>query len=198
MKPYRQWLPGKGYEATASLGGSFYSDNVEDYYLTPEDLGYGFMVKFDHDFIGKEPLQKIAKNPRRKKVTLAWNADDVTRCIGSLFQKGEPYKSIDLPLTNYASLSYDKVLKNGKMVGLSTFSSYSFNERTMLSLAVIDVEHSDVGTQLSFVWGEESGGSSKPTVERHKQMEIRATVGPIPYGEQARETYADGWRTGKK
>jgi len=48
------------------------------------------------------------------------------------------------------------------------------------------------------VWGEESGGSSKPTVERHKQMEIRATVGPIPYGEQARETYADGWRTGKK
>src|SRR5437667_6106577 len=87
IKPYRQWLPGNGYEATASLGGSYYSDNVDDYYLTPWDLGYGFFVKFDHDFIGKEALQKIAKNPTRKKVTLAWNGDDVTRAIGSLFQQ---------------------------------------------------------------------------------------------------------------
>ena len=45
MKPYRQWLPGNGYEATASLAGSFYSDNVEDYYLTPWDLGYGFVCQ---------------------------------------------------------------------------------------------------------------------------------------------------------
>jgi vanillate/3-O-methylgallate O-demethylase len=199
MKPYRQWLPGRGYEATASLGGSFYSDNVEDYYLTPWDLGYGFMVKFDHDFTGKAALEKIAKSPRRKKVTLAWNGDDVARAIGSLFQREEPvFKCIDLPLTNYASLSYDKVLKNGKMVGLSTFSSYSYNERTMLSLGIIDTEHSEVGTQLTFVWGEEGGGSSKPTVERHRQIEIRATVGPIPYSSLARESYAEGWRTTDK
>jgi vanillate/3-O-methylgallate O-demethylase len=115
-----------------------------------------------------------------------------------LFQKGDVHKVIDLPLTNYASLSYDKVLKGGKMVGLSTFSSYSYNERTMLSLGIIDTEFSEVGTQLTFVWGEEGGGSSKPTVERHKQIEIRATVGPIPYGEQARESYAKGWRTKNK
>jgi vanillate/3-O-methylgallate O-demethylase len=198
MKPFRQWLSGNGYEATAALGGSYYSDNVEDYYLTPWDLGYGFMVKFDHDFTGKEALEKIAKNPLRKKVTLAWNSDDATRIVGSLFQKGDPYKCIDLPLTNYASFSYDKALKNGKMVGLSTFSGYSFNERAMLSLGIIDTEHSEVGTQLTFVWGEEGGGSSKPTVEHHKQIEVRATVGPVPYGQQARETYAEGWRTSKK
>jgi vanillate/3-O-methylgallate O-demethylase len=198
MKPYRQWLPGKGYEATASLGGSYASDNIDDYYLTPWDLGYGFFVKFDHDFIGKEALEKVAKNPRRKKVTLAWNGEDVTRVIGSLFQSGDPYKAIDLPLTNYASLSYDKVLKNGKMVGLSTFSSYSFNERSMLSLGIMDVEHSEVGTEVTLVWGEPGGGSSKPTTERHKQAEIRATVGPVPYAKDARETYAEGWRTAKK
>ncbi|HLQ46789.1 MAG TPA: aminomethyltransferase family protein, partial [Planctomycetaceae bacterium] len=148
MKPYRQWLPAKGYEATASLGGSYVSSNIEDYYLTPWDLGYGFFVKFDHDFIGRDALEKIAPNPRRKKVTLAWNGDDVTRVIGSMFQKGDPYKAIDLPLTNYASLSYDKVLKNGKLVGFSTFSSYSFNERSMLSLGIVDVEHSEVGTEV--------------------------------------------------
>jgi vanillate/3-O-methylgallate O-demethylase len=198
MKAYRQWLPGAGYEATASLGGSFYSNNVEDYYLTPWDLGYGFMVKFDHDFTGKEALEKVAKNPRRKKVTLVWNGEDTTKIIASLFQKGDPYKVIDLPLTNYASLSYDKALKNGKMIGFSTFSAYSFNERTMLSLGILDNEHAEVGTQVTLVWGEEDGGSSKPTVERHKQIEIRATVGPIPYGQQAREGYAEGWRTTKK
>ena len=198
MKAFRQWLPGNGYEATAALGGSYYSNNVDDYYLTPEDLGYGFMVKFDHDFTGKESLEKIARNPRRKKVTLVWNPDDVTRVVGSLFHKGDPFKALDLPLTNYASFSYDKALKNGKIVGFSTFSGYSFNERSMLSLGIIDIEHSEVGTQLTFVWGEEDGGSPKPTVERHKQIEIRATVGPIPYGQQARETYAEGWRTSKK
>jgi vanillate/3-O-methylgallate O-demethylase len=48
------------------------------------------------------------------------------------------------------------------------------------------------------VWGEEHGGSSKPTVERHRQMEIRATVGPVPYAEPARVSYAAGWRTGRK
>jgi hypothetical protein len=84
------------------------------------------------------------------------------------------------------------------MVGLSTFSSYSYNERSMLSLGMIDTEYSEVGTQVTLIWGEEGGGSSKPTVERHKQIEIRATVGPIPYGQQARESYAEGWRTGKK
>jgi vanillate/3-O-methylgallate O-demethylase len=197
MKAYRQWLPGNGYEATASLGGSFYSNNVEDYYLTPWDLGYGFMVKFDHDFTGREALEQVAKNPKRKKVTLAWNAEDVMRAIGSMFQRGDVYKYIDLPLTNYASLSYDKVLKNGKVVGLSTFSSYSYNERAMLSLAMVDTAFSDVGTEVTLVWGEENGGSSKPTVERHKQIEIRATVGPVPYAQQARESYAAGWRTAK-
>jgi vanillate/3-O-methylgallate O-demethylase len=198
MKPFRQWLPAQGYEATASLGGSFYSNNIEDYYLTPWDLGYGFMVKFDHDFIGREALEKVAPNPRRKKVTLAWNGEDVTRAMGSMFSRGEdPFKWIDFPLTNYASLSYDKVLQNGKMVGLSTFSSYSYNERSMLSLAIMDSDLSEVGTEVTLVWGEEGGGSSKPTVERHRQIEIRATVGPVPYGQQARETYATGWRTVK-
>jgi vanillate/3-O-methylgallate O-demethylase len=198
MRAYRQWLPGTSYEATASLGGSFYSDRIEDYYLTPWDLGYGFMVRFDHEFVGRAALERVAKDPRRRKVTLAWNGEDVTRCIGSLFQPGDPYKAIDLPLTNYASLSYDKVLKNGRMVGFSTFSSYSFNERAMLSLGIVENEYSEVGTELTIVWGEEGGGSSKPTVERHRQLEIRATVGPIPYAEPARRSYAEGWRTGKK
>ena len=59
----------------------------------------------------------------------------------------------------------------------------------MLSLAVVDVEHSEPGTEVVLVWGEEGGGSRKPVVERHVQTEIRAIVGPAPYSEPARTTY---------
>ena len=61
--------------------------------------------------------------------------------------------------------------------------------------AILDVEHAKDGNEVVFVWGEENGGTSKPAVERHVQMEIRAIVSPVPYGEEARTSYADGWRT---
>jgi vanillate/3-O-methylgallate O-demethylase len=54
---------------------------------------------------------------------------------------------------------------------------------------VIDCEHSEIGTELTLVWGEEGRGSAKPTVERHKQAEIRVTVGPMPFAEVARVAY---------
>jgi vanillate/3-O-methylgallate O-demethylase len=190
MKPYRQWLNGKSYEAMASLGGSFDSRDITDYYLTPYDLGYGAFVKFDHDFIGRAALEKMAANPRRKKVTLVWNGEDVTRTFGSLFNgTGDIDKYIDLPLANYATLPFDTVLADGKMVGLSTYTGYIYNERAMLSLASIDVAHSEPGTEVTVVWGEPARGSAKPTVERHAQVKIRATVQPAPISEVARVAY---------
>ena len=61
---------------------------------------------------------------------------------------------------------------------------------------MVDVEHSEPGTEVTFVWGEEGGGSNRsPTVERHVQVEIRAIVGPVPYSEVARTSYVEGgWR----
>jgi vanillate/3-O-methylgallate O-demethylase len=194
MKAYRQWLPAASYEGTGSLGGSFSSNNIEDYYVTPYEMGYGPFVKFDHDFIGREALEKIANQPQRKKVTFAWNSDDVIKDFKSMFQPGEHYKYIDLPLSNYASASYDKVLIRGKMAGISMFSGYSYNERSMLSLGVVEPDV-QTGTEVTLVWGEEGGGSKKTTVERHKQIEIRAIVSPVPFSKVAREEYAAGWRT---
>jgi glycine cleavage system aminomethyltransferase T len=189
LRAYRDWLPAQGYEGTGSLGGSFYSDDIEDYYLTPYELGYGPHVKFDHDFVGREALEKMADNPTRKKVTLAWNGDDVAAAMGTMFQEKDRAKYIDLPLSNYSTWPNDKVLKDGRMVGVSTFSGYSSNESSMLSLAMVDVEQSEPGTEVTLVWGEEGGGSAKPVVERHVQTEIRATVGPAPYAEVVRASY---------
>jgi vanillate/3-O-methylgallate O-demethylase len=189
LKPYRQWLSAKSYEAMASLGGSFYSDDIADYYLTPYDLGYGPFVKFDHDFVGRVALEKMAEKPSRRKVTLVWNGDDVARAFRSLSDPGDITKYIDLPLANYSTLPFDKVLKDGKTVGMSTYTGYTYNERAIISLAVLDVEHSEPGTKVTLVWGEEARGSSKPTVERHAQSEIRATVAPAPISEVARVAY---------
>ena len=187
MKAYREWLPGNGYEATGSLGGSFYSDDISDYYLTPWDLGYGGFVKFDHDFVGRDALEKMT--PARKKVTLAWNGDDVAAAMRTMFDKDDRAKYIDLPLSNYSTWPNDKVLKDGKQVGVSTFSGYSSNESSMLSLAIVDNEQSEPGTEVTLVWGEEGGGSAKPVVERHVQTEIRAIVSPAPYAEVVRASY---------
>lgn len=197
LKPYREWLPATGYEARASIGGSFVSGRIEDYYFTPWDLGYGSYVKFDHDFIGRDALERMADSEHRTKVTLALDDDDVTQTIGTMFRKSGRAKFVDWPSAVYSMHPFDKVTVDGDVVGVSTWVGYSANEGRMLTLAVLDAEHAEPGTEVTFVWGEEGGGTSKPTVEPHEQVEIRAIVSPVPYVETVRREYAPpgGWRT---
>jgi glycine cleavage system aminomethyltransferase T len=189
LKAYREWLPAAGYEGSASIGGSFYSDDVEDYYFTPWDLGYGSYVKFDHDFIGREALERVADDEHRQKVTLALDDDDVTAAIGTMFGKSDRAKFIDWPSAVYSMHPFDRVTVDGETVGVSTWIGYSANEGKMLTLAVVDPEYAEPGTEVTFVWGEEDGGSSKPTVEPHVQTELRAIVSPVPYVEVVRRSY---------
>jgi glycine cleavage system aminomethyltransferase T len=189
MKPYREWLSGDGFEANASLGGSFVSENIEDYYLTPWDLGYGHIINFDHEFIGREALETLKDQPHRKKVTLSWNSDDVISIFATLFQAGDRAKFMDIPASHYATLPYDMVLQNGTMVGISCYPVYTSNGRRWISLAMVDESLSTPGSEVTILWGEPDGGSAKPLVERHVQTEVRATVGPCPFSESARENY---------
>jgi syringate O-demethylase len=195
MKAYREWLPATGYEGSASIGGSFVSEDIEEYYFTPWDLGYGSYVVFDHEFVGREALEAIAGRDHRKKVTLALDDEDVTRTIGTMFQHDERAKFIDWPSAVYSMHQFDRVTVDGETVGVSTWIGYSSNEGKMLTLAVLDAEHAEPGTEVTFVWGEEDGGTAKPTVEPHVQVEIRAVVSPVPYVEAVRTSYAPGgWR----
>jgi vanillate/3-O-methylgallate O-demethylase len=188
LKAFRQWLPANSYAGTVSLAGSFISEKISDYYLTPYELGYSRYVKFDHDFVGKEALKEIADKPRRQKVTLDLDARDIVRVFESLFGDGDPAKFINLPSMWYAPIQYDSVLKDGEVVGISKYGQYTANERKMLALAIVDAEHSEPGTEVTLLWGE-APNSRKPQVERHAQTEIRATVAPVPYGATARNAY---------
>jgi vanillate/3-O-methylgallate O-demethylase len=198
LKSYREWLGADSYEATGGIGGSFVSEKIEDYYLNPWELGYGPFVKFDHDFHGREALEALNPAEQRRKVTLAWNPEDMAKITASLFDPdGDQYKFFDVPLANYASSNYDAVVDaDGRTVGVSMFTGYSYNEKQALSLATIDHEIPE-GTELHVVWGEPNGGTKKTTVEPHKQINVRAVVSSVPYSRVARETYQAGWRTGR-
>src|SRR5690606_37369204 len=198
LKSYREWLPANSYEATGAIGGSVNRQKIEDFYLNPWEVGYGPFVKFDHDFIGRDALEKLNPEEQRKKVTLEWNKEDIQKIVSSLFEpEGEQYKFFDLPLANYANSNYDSVVDtDGNVVGLSMFTGYSFNEKKALSLATVDHEI-PLGTELHVVWGEDPN-TQKNTVEPHKQIKVRAIVSPVPYSQMSRETYATGWRTSRK
>ncbi|WP_431874200.1 vanillate/3-O-methylgallate O-demethylase [Amycolatopsis sacchari] len=196
LRPYREWLGADSYEATNALAGSFVSDRIEDYYLNPWELGYGGFVKFDHDFIGRDALEALDKDSQRRKVTLAWNSEDVAKLLSTLVEPGGPkYQFFDLPNANYGSSNFDSVLDaDGNTIGLSLFTGYSANERQVLSLATVKPDV-PLGAEVTVVWGEPHGGSKKTTVQPHEQLRVRAVVSPAPYSKIAREDYQPGWRT---
>jgi glycine cleavage system aminomethyltransferase T len=181
---YLAWLPAS---RLGSLAGSFASDDIEDYYLTPEDLGYTRTVALDHDFIGRAALESRASERKRRKVTLVWDADDVAAAQRSLYEPGTPAKYLDFPKARYGVYQVDRVEADGRIVGISHDCGYVTNEQAFVSLASVDdtVAEDDV---VVVVWGEEPN-SRKPAVEPHRQVSIRATVAPAPFSRFARESY---------
>jgi vanillate/3-O-methylgallate O-demethylase len=189
---FRKWLPASDVDSNVSLGGSFYSTNIEDYYFSPYDVGYGKIVKFDHDFIGRKALEaKVAAGETavRRKVTLKWNSEDMAKVWASLYQPGEGAKYVNLPIAHYATYHYDRVeTVDGALRGRSLHTGYSANYRSMLSIAVVDASVAEPGTEVVVLWGEPTP-SSKVQVEKHVQFKVRATVHPAPIDTQARTTY---------
>jgi glycine cleavage system aminomethyltransferase T len=182
---YLKWLPAS---RLGSLAGSFDSDNIEDYYLTPYELGYGRTVKFDHDFIGCEALEALDPEQERVKVSLIWDPEDVAAIQRSAYEDQLPAKFLEFPKARYGQHQVDQVLANGKPAGVSHDVGYSVNEQVFLSLASLDPELAKEGQEVTVLWGEHPT-TAKPSVERHRQVSVRATVAPAPYSRFARENY---------
>jgi vanillate/3-O-methylgallate O-demethylase len=176
LRAYRENLPATGHEVSG-LGGSYLSEDIEDYYLTPWDLGYGRLIHFDHDFLGRDALRELAGQSHRTKVWLKWNTEDTARVIASgLFAAGDRTGYLDIPGVNYATFQYDSVLLGDELVGVSTKAGYTSNARSCCSLAMIDEDKAQDGAEVVLVWGEPDGGGSKPNLEAHLQTTIRATI----------------------
>ena len=160
--------------SVAKLSGS-YSKNYKDRYYNPYEVGWGKLVKFNHDFLGKEALQKISEQPHREMVTLEWNHEDILDIQRSQFEDAEPYFPMegpeDIPINGEFEYRGDQVLVDGKCVGIATGRCFSWYYRKMISLCVIDPAYAKIGTEVKVLWGDDGT----------RQKEICATVARFPY-----------------
>ncbi|MEI3868646.1 aminomethyl transferase family protein [Microbacterium sp. CCNWLW134] len=182
---YRDWLPAA---RIGSIGGSLSSADIHDFYMTPFDLGLGRSVRFDHDFHGREALEKIAEAPARRKVTLIWNSSDVADVVRSQVEPGVPAKYLDFPKARYGFYQMDEVQQDGRRVGISTDAGYVAYDQLYMSLATLDNEVPE-GAEVEVLWGEDPISRKHSVDQQHRQVRIRATVAPAPYHEYARTVY---------
>jgi vanillate/3-O-methylgallate O-demethylase len=172
---FRRWT----LDGCLKAKGSFQAEHVSAWYRSPVELGWARNVKFDHDFYGREALERELANPRRKIMTLIWNAEDCEDVQSSLFKADvEPYDFMDMPRQQRFCMDAHSVLAEGREVGIATSRSFSFTFRQMMSHCVIDLDKSEVGTKVEVIWGNPG----------KRQKRIRATVAPSPYKKDNRRT----------
>jgi glycine cleavage system aminomethyltransferase T len=187
MRSFRRALPAAGFEGTLSLGGSFEGGSIDDWYMDPWDVGYDRFIHWDHAFHGRDALVARRNAPHRRKLWLHWHPEDVQRIFASHFGDGPRLKFLEWPSGQYANTTFDQVLLDGRPAGISANPTYTVHSGGWFSLGVLEPDAAVPGTKVTLIWGESGGGSLKPTVERHDQVEIRATVasGPVMLGRTA-------------
>jgi glycine cleavage system aminomethyltransferase T len=163
--------------------GSVDPDNIRARTRTPVEVRWHNMAKFDHDFIGRDALEAEIAYPKRTTVTLRWNTDDVMDTVDSLFRPGPAYKPIDLPYApqRWPMAHADHVTRDGREVGVSSGTIYSYYYREVLSMGCVDLDVSPIGTDVVVQWGD-YGGPIK---------DIRATVERFPYLTEGRNSDID-------
>lgn len=150
------------------------SDNAENAFVTPFDVSWEYLINYDHDFIGKTALQKIAEAPSKKCVTLEWNAKDIGKVFATQFEGTQITPTDDITSVGDGGempFVISKVLLNGAMIGMTAGRTHDYYHQKMISLAFIDKDYAIEGKELIIVWGTPGA----------PQVEIRATVAQFPY-----------------
>lgn len=162
-------------EIMSVLPGSAGKD-VTKRFANPFELGWGHMIKFEHDFLGRAALERYAAAPKRKIVTLEWNEDDVLDVYASQFRANADHQFMDFPADpvwqGYLSRTFcDDVLVGDAVVGMSSGRMFSHYYRKMISLCIVDLDRSAIGTEVEVLWGDPGT----------RQKRIRAKVSRFPY-----------------
>ena len=171
------------------ISGSVDPNNMRARTRTPVEVRWHNMAKFDHDFIGREALAAEMASPKRTTVTLRWNPDDVMDTYASLLRPGDAYKPCDLPYSpqRWPMAHADHILKDGREIGYSSGTIYSYFFREFLSHGCVDIEAAEIGSEVIVQWGDHGGPikSIRAIVERFpyltegRNSDIDATILPV-------------------
>ena len=114
---------------------SYHAD--ADIYTNPFEVGLDRLVSFDTDvnYIGKDALRKIKEEGIKRKQ------------VGLLIQC-DPLKG--------PNTTFWKILKDNKQVGKVTSAVYSPRLKKNISLAMINIEYSEIGTELDVKIGDKN------------------------------------------
>jgi glycine cleavage system aminomethyltransferase T len=175
LADYRKFVGLFSFEGQLPIKGSFYSENIEDYYISPWELGYGRSISFNHEFIGREALAREQETFKRTRVTLVWDTNEVDRVFGT----DHGYIRANVR---------DRVEIGSKMVGIEMLHAFLDPYGTVLSLALVDKAHTDPGTEVTVVLGNPPAHTGAAANYSY----IKATVQPSPYTEYARSQYRAG------
>ncbi|MFE4216248.1 aminomethyl transferase family protein [Streptomyces sp. NPDC056844] len=174
---YRAWLPLFGIEGKRPLQGSYFSEDIEDYYVSPFELGYGRLVHFGHDFHGRDALLRAKDQVRRVKVTLVFDPQDVRRVLGAGADPGF--------VLTYAR---HRVETASGLVGITMQTASIDPVGTVLAQTLVDAESAAPGTEVEVVWGQHPGLGTDPGADLGFPR-IRAIVQPSPFDRHARTDY---------
>ncbi|MCC5084158.1 hypothetical protein [Xanthomonas campestris] len=173
---FMEHLGGRYSGAFEGLPGSAGPDG-EARYANPVELGWGHMITFDHPFVGSDALRRVMAAPKRATVTLEWFKDDVLAIFAAQFKPHTKVQSMVWPADaiwdrNAMSLvAADEVMVGDERVGISSGRIFSHYYGAMLSLALLEIDHAALGTEVEVRWG-------NPGTD---QRQIRATVSRFPY-----------------
>jgi len=155
-------------------------------YHSPYDCGWGNLVRFDHDFMGKEALLAESQRHHNTAVHLIWNKEDILKVQAAVM---DPEKRVDYMdmvgdydfKNNCSTIHMDAVYDGEKLIGASSDRMLSAKTREMISICTIDEDYAVEGKAVEVLWG--NPGTC--------QMRIRAKVTLFPYIKEDRNDNID-------
>jgi vanillate/3-O-methylgallate O-demethylase len=154
LKDYRDWLGADSYEAAGAIGGSFVSDNIEDYYVNPFELGYDFYIGWKKDdFIGKAALQAMKGSARTARRSPS--SGTATTCSRSSRRtsKRAAVQVDRLPAAELCLLQR-RHGDAGRPDGRDEHVQRLFLQRTLHAVAGVVAQEVQEGDILTLKWGE--------------------------------------------
>lgn len=167
LEGYRKYVLESGLGAAAFLyfaSDGSYGKDPRLHHRTPYDLGWGWLVNFDHEYIGKEALEHIAHDPPNKLVALEWNTEDVQDVYASMFRENS-YEYMELPRHAGGDVTGSSIYtahgNDSQLLGCAVSRVYSYWFKNMISLGVIKKEFAEPGTEVVIKWGSGVGRPQK-------------------------------------